>query len=335
MGARTPRRLLSHLVSYLASLAAILLATTLVVGKVARAEYPERPITIIVGFPAGGGSDVVARLLSVPLGERLGRSVVIENKPGAGGNIGIGAAARARPDGYTLLLCSSVYVVNPSLYGQVPYDPRRDFIPLLNIGAAPNVYVVRADSDAKTWADLIAKAKANPGKLNFTTAGIGTTAHLSAEVLKSHAGLEIVNIPFAGSGPAVQAVLAGTVDFMVASVPSVAAQLASGQFRALAQAGSKPWPDLADVPMFGQLGIENADFDTFQAMFAPAGTPPDIIDRLVKEFTDILKQPDMRDRLRIAGLDTLAEGPQVFQARITRELATFKLIVDKAGIKLK
>jgi tripartite-type tricarboxylate transporter receptor subunit TctC len=133
----------------------------------------------------------------------------------------------------------------------------------------------------------------------------------------------------------VQAVLAGTVDFMVASVPSVAAQLASGQFRALAQAGSKPWPDLADVPMFGQLGIENADFDTFQAMFAPAGTPPEIVDRLVKELTDILSQQDMRDRLRIAGLDTLAEGPQVFQARITRELATFKLIVDNAGNKLK
>jgi tripartite-type tricarboxylate transporter receptor subunit TctC len=312
-------------------LAAVLLATTLIAGKVARAEYPERPITIIVGFPAGGGCDVVARLLSVPLGERLGRSVVIENKPGAGGNIGIGAAARARPDGYTLLLCSSVYVVNPSLYGQVPYDPLRDFIPLLNIGAAPNVYVVRSDSDIKAWADLIAKAKANPGRLNFTTAGIGTTAHLSAEVLKARAGIDIVNIPFAGSGPAVQAVLAGTVDFMVASVPSVAAQLASGQFRALAQAGSKPWPVLADVPMFGQLGIENADFDTFQAMFAP----PEIVDRLVKELTDILSRQDMRDRLRIAGLDTLAEGPQAFQGRITRELATFKLIVDNAGIKLK
>jgi tripartite-type tricarboxylate transporter receptor subunit TctC len=314
---------------------AVALAMALIAGTLARAEYPERPITIIVGFPAGGGSDVVARILSVPLGERLGKPVVIENKPGAGGNIGIGVAARARPDGYTLLLCSSVYVVNPSLYGQVPYDPLHDFIPLLNIGAAPNVYVVRSDSDIKTWADLIAKAKANPGKLNFTTAGIGTTAHLSAEVLKSRTRIDIVNIPFAGSGPAVQAVLAGTVDFMVASVPSVAGQLTSGQFRALAQSGSKPWPDLAGVPMFGQLGIENADFDTFQAMFAPAGVPPEIVERLVKEFTGILSLQDMRDRLRTAGLDTLAEGQQAFQARIARELATFRQIVDMAGIKLK
>jgi tripartite-type tricarboxylate transporter receptor subunit TctC len=316
-------------------LAAAALAATLIAAGIVRADYPERPITIIVGFPPGGGSDVVARMLGVTLGERLGKPVVIENKPGAGGNIGIGVAAHARPDGYTLLLCSSVYVVNPSLYDQVPYDPLRDFIPLLNIGAAPNVYVVRADSDMKTWSDLIAKARANPGKMNFTTAGIGTTAHLSAEVLKSRTGIEIVNIPFAGSGPAAQAVLAGTVDFMVASVPSVAGQLAAGQFRALAQAGSKPWPDLAEVPMFGQLGIDDADFDTFQAMFAPAGTPPAVVDRLVKELSAILQQPDMRDRLRVAGLDTLAEGPKVFQARIARELAMFKAIIDRAGIRLK
>jgi len=198
--------------------AMILIAAAGATCSAARAEYPERQITMIVCFPAGGGTDIAARLINTPLGEALGKPVIIENRGGAGGNIGIAAAARAGGDGYSLLVCSSAYVVNPSLYAQATYDPFKDFVPVMVIGASPNAFVVPAQSDVKTMPELIAKAKANPGKLNWTSPGAGTTPYLAGEVLKLRTGINMLHIPFPGAGPATTAVLAGQVDLYTANI---------------------------------------------------------------------------------------------------------------------
>ena len=212
-------------------LAMILIAAAGAASSTARADYPERQITMIVCFPAGGGTDIAARLINTQLGEALGKPVIIENRGGAGGNIGIAAAARAGGDGYTLLVCSSAYVVNPSLYAQATYDPFKDFVPVMVIGASPNAFVVPAQSDIKTMPELIAKAKANSGKLNWTSPGAGTTPYLAGEVLKLRTGINMQHIPFPGAGPATTAVLAGQVDLYTANIGSLMGLIDAGKVR--------------------------------------------------------------------------------------------------------
>src|SRR6266849_1492451 len=226
--------------------AMILIAAAGATCSAARAEYPERQITMIVCFPAGGGTDIAARLINTPLAEALGKPVVIENRGGAGGNIGIAAAARAGGDGYTLLVCSSAYVVNPSLYAQATYDPFKDFVPIMVIGASPNAFVVPAQSDIKTMPELIAKAKANPGKLNWTSPGAGTTPYLAGELLKLRTGIDMLHI--AGAGPATTAVLGGQVDMYTANIGSLMALIDAGKVRPIAVTSSSRWGDLPDVP---------------------------------------------------------------------------------------
>lgn len=301
----------------------------------ARAEYPERQITVVVCFGAGGGTDIAARLISTPLSQALGKPVVVENRGGAGGNIAIAATARAAPDGYTLLACSSAFVVNPSLYVQANYDPIKDFVPLMVLGGSPNVYTVNAKSDLKTLPELIARARANPGKLNWTSPGAGTTPYLAGELLKMRTGIEMLHIPYSGVPAAVQAALAGQVEMMTANYGSVASQIEAGLLRPLAQTGKTRWPEIPDVPTLDELGIHDSETDTFYGLFAPAGTPQPIIDRLVKELSEILKQSDVRERYRKSGAPVLAEGPDAFRARITREVPMYKEIVDKAGLKIK
>src|SRR5258708_40126203 len=199
----------------------VLAAMIVIATAGATGAYPERQITMIACFPAGGGTDIAARLINPPLGEALGKPVIVENRGGAGGNIGIGAAARAAGDGYTLLVCSSAYVVNPSLYAQAPYNPYKDFVPVMVIGASPNVFVVPAQSDIKTMPELIAKAKANPGKLNWTSPGAGPTPYLAGEGLTLRTGTKMLHIPFPGAGPPTTAVLAGHLALYAAHIGSV------------------------------------------------------------------------------------------------------------------
>jgi tripartite-type tricarboxylate transporter receptor subunit TctC len=323
---RTARRLLPALIS-IAVLGAI--------SHSARAEYPERQITMIVCFPAGGGTDIAARLINTQLGEALGKPVIIENRGGAGGNIGIAAAARAGGDGHTLLVCSSAYVVNPSLYAQATYDPFKDFVPVMVIGASPNAFVVPAQSEIKSMAEVIAKAKANPGKLNWTSPGAGTTPHLAGEVLKLRTGIDMQHIPFAGAGPATTAVLAGQVDLYTANIGSLMGLIGGGKVRPIAVTSKERWGDLPDVPSLDELGVKNAVSDTFQGIYAPAGTPQAVVDRLAKELTAILARPDVREKFVKAGLPVVAEGPDVFRARIAREVPMYKEIIDKAGLKIQ
>ena len=301
----------------------------------AHAEYPDRPVTIVACFPAGGGTDLAVRMMHVELGKALGQPVIIENRGGAGGSVGTGAVARATPDGYTLLSCSSAFVVNPSLYANVSYDPIKDFIPIMVIGASPNVFVVPAQSKIQTMRELIAEAKANPGKMNWTSPGVGTTPQLAGELLKLKLGLEMTHIPYAGAGPANNAVLAGLVDFYVANYGSLTGLLNSGKVRPVAVTSKKRWPDLPDVPTLDELGVKDAESDTFQGVFAPARTPQPVIDRLAKEMSTILADPEMQAKYVKLGLPVVAEGPAAFKARIEREVPMYKEVIDKAGLKIK
>jgi tripartite-type tricarboxylate transporter receptor subunit TctC len=301
----------------------------------ARADYPERQITMIVCFPAGGGTDIAARLINTQLGEALGKPVIIENRGGAGGNIGIAAAARAGGDGHTLLVCSSAYVVNPSLYAQATYDPLKDFVPVMVIGASPNAFVLPPQSDVKSLPEFIAKAKANPGKLNWTSPGAGTTPHLAGEVLKLRTGINMQHIPFAGAGPATTAVLAGQVDLYTANIGSLMGLIDAGKVKPIAVTSEKRWGDLPNVPTLDELGVKDAVSDTFQGIYAPAGTPQAVIDRLVKELKIILARDDVKEKFVKAGLPVTAEGPDVFRARIAHEVPMYKEIIDKAGLRIQ
>src|SRR6201990_988685 len=237
------------------------------------ANYPDRPIKIIVPFAPAGPTDIMARILATHLGEALGGTAVVENRPGARGNIGSGIAAHSEPAAYTLLLTSSAYVVNPSLYAKIPYDPTKDFAPIAELGTSPNVILVDPKLGVKSIADLIARAKANPNELNYASPGIGTTPHLSAELLKINAGINLTHVPFSGAGPAIQAVLSGTTQLAFAALPPAHPHIAAGALKALAGTGEHRWFDLPDVPTMIELGYKDFVSDTFQCLLAPAKTP--------------------------------------------------------------
>lgn len=300
----------------------------------ARADWPERQITMVVCFPAGGGTDIAARIVNTPLGEALGKPVIIENRGGAGGNIAIAAVKRLPSDGYTLLVCSSAYVVNPSLYAQAAYDPLKDFVPLMVLGASPNVFVVPVQSEIKTMKEFIEKAKASPGKMNWTSPGAGTTPQLAGELIKLRTGIEMQHIPFPGAGPATTAVLAGQVDLYTANLGSMAALIEGGKLRPIAVTSNKRWPTLKDVPTLDEIGIKDAESDTFQGVYVTAGTPQPVIDRLAKELSAILAKPDIKEKFDKIGLPVVAEGPAEFRKRVEREVPMYKAIIDKAGLKI-
>jgi tripartite-type tricarboxylate transporter receptor subunit TctC len=316
---------------------ALMLAAGLALASpiLARADYPERQITMIVCFGAGGGTDIAARLISDPLAKALGKPVVVENRVGAGGNLGIQAAARAPADGYTLLVCSSAFVVNPSLYVKAGYDPIKDFTPVMLLGGSPNVYTVKNDSPIKTLDDFIAFVKANGGKTNWTSPGVGTTPYLAGEILKMRKDLDMQHIPYKAVPAAVQAVLSGDATMMTANYGSLAGQIESGLLRPLAQTGKTRWPEIPNVPTLDELGIKDAETDTSYGLWVPAGTPQPIVDRLAKELGQILQQPDVVERYRKSGAPVIAEGFAAFKTRIAREVAMYRQIVQKAGLKVE
>jgi tripartite-type tricarboxylate transporter receptor subunit TctC len=235
-----------------------LVAPNLGLKPASAAGYPEHPVKIIVPFAPAGPTDIMARILSTHLGEAIGGTVIVENKAGAGGNIGIGAAAHADPDGYTLLVTSSAYVVNPGLYAKIPYDPYKDFAPIAELGTSPNVFLVNPKLGVSTMAELIARAKADPNELNYASPGIGTTPHLSAELLKIVGGIQITHVPFSGAGPAIQAVLGGITQVCCAALPPAHPQIESGALKALAVTGAQRWFDLPDVPTMVELGFKTS-----------------------------------------------------------------------------
>ena len=298
-----------------------------------RAEWPQRQINILVCFAAGGGTDIAIRLLSNDLSKALGQPVVVVNRPGASGIVAINATTRSPADGYTLVGCSSAFVINPSLYATANYDAIKDFVPVMNIGASPDAFLVPSNSDIKTFDDLVRKAKA--GRLNWTSPGHGTSPYMIAEVMRMRLGLEMQHIPFSGAGPAAQATIAGQVDMLSANLSSVGGLLASGSLRAIAQTGKERWPALPDVPTLGELGFENAESETFVGILAPTGTPEAVVMRLAKEMDKILAADDMKERYWKAGLLVLAEGPEAFKTRIAREVPYYRDVIKRVGLEVR
>jgi tripartite-type tricarboxylate transporter receptor subunit TctC len=299
----------------------------------AAGAYPERNITLIVPFAPGGPTDIIARILSAAFQKSLGQSVIVDNRGGAAGNIGMAMAARATPDGYTLLLTSTAIAVNPALFNNLGYDPFKDFVPISELVNAPNVIVVRADSGIKSIADLVARAKTRPGTLNYSSPGMGTKSHLTGEELKLRAGIEMTHVPYRGAGPAALAVLEGTTQVGSVALAAAEALIQSHQLTALAVTGAKRWFSLPDVPTMIEQGYPGFVSDTFNALFAPAGTPPAVVGLLAKESQAALRTPEALEQAHRAGFEVIAGTPDQLTARLAAEIPAVKELVARIGIK--
>lgn len=310
----------------------LMLAAAVMTGGQAKAAWPDQPITIIVPFPAGGPSDLLGRLLGIELSNRLKQSVVVENRAGAAGNIGITAGAKAEPNGYTLLAATGVILINPHV-AKVAYDPIKDFETIAYLGASPGAIVTNPSSGITSVADLVAKAKANPGKLTVATAGVGSLSHLAAELLQLRTGIQLLHVPYPGAVPALQAALSGTTDISSVPIANLVSHIQSGSLKGLVQTGAEKWPDLPNVPTMAEAGIANTVVETEQMLLAPAGTPKAIVDRLAKETRDILQQPDIKEKMAKAGFTVKFEDPDQLRARMVRDAPVWQELVEKIGLK--
>ncbi len=310
-------------------------AAAVLSGPVAHAQgYPSRPIRLIVPFPPGGPTDVIGRIVAPHLAERVGQQVIVDNRGGAGGNIGIGLAARATPDGHTVLLVSSNFVVNPSLYSSIPYDPHKDFIPISNLASTPTVFTVHPSIAVRSVAEFVAHVKASPGKLSIATPGMGTTSDLSARLLALTTKVDLVAVPFAGAGPAVAAVLGNQIPFGYTAIPPTTPHIKAGRLRAIAVAALKRSDALPDVPTLAEVGYPGHDAETLQGVLLPAGSPKPAVDRLSKEFAAVMRTPAVESRLTEIGFLIVASSPQQFQAQIKSEIEKWGKVVRGAGLKV-
>ncbi len=298
-------------------------------------SYPTKPVRVVVPFAPAGPADVLARLITLKLSQSLGQQFYIENQAGAGGNLGMGAAARAAPDGYTIAVVSTSFVVNPSLYPKIPYDPYKDFAPVTLAAVSPNVLVVHPSVPASNVKELIAFLKANQGKYSFAHSGVGTTPHLSGEMFKRSQELDIVSVPFNGSAPAIQSVLAGhtPVGFtvMTPAVPLVK----DGKLRCLAVTTPKRSSALPDVPTLAEAGLSGQEADTLLGVVAPAHTPDAIVALLNREIATVMKQPDAVEKLVALGFDSILSTPDEFTARIKVDIAKWANVIKAANIKIE
>jgi tripartite-type tricarboxylate transporter receptor subunit TctC len=300
----------------------------------ALAAYPERPVRIVVANSPGGPSDIIARIMATTLQEATGATFFVENRGGGGGNIGMGAVARAEPDGYTILLATSAYSVNPGLYNTLPYDPFKDFVAICELATSPHVFAVKPDLGANTMKEFVALAKANPEKFNVSTPPIGTTPQLQAEVLKLREGLQkMATVVYAGGGDALKALLSGTVQLSSGVLAPAHPHIKGGTIKGLAVTGATRWHDLPDIPTMLEAGYPDFVFETYTALLAPAQTPPEAVKRLEKETLAILNRPDMREKLSKSGFQVQAKDGKGHMARVTKEVAMYKDIIAKAGIK--
>ena len=295
--------------------------------------YPTRPVRIIVPFAPAGPTDVFARLLVQKLSQNLGQQFYVENQVGAGGNIGMGNAAHAAADGYTIVFVSTSYIVNPSLYAKIPYDPFKDFAPVTLAAVSPNVLTVHPSVQAKTVKELIAEIKANPGKYSFASAGLCTTPHLSGELFKLSQGLDLVHVPLNGSAPAIQSALAGHTPIAFTVVTPVVPQVKEGKLRALAVTTPKRSPALPEVPTLAEAGLPDQEADTMQGILVPAGTPKAIIDLLHSHIVNVMPLTDVKERMAVLGFEPVANTPEEFAARIEAEIPKWGKVIRDANIK--
>jgi tripartite-type tricarboxylate transporter receptor subunit TctC len=294
--------------------------------------YPERTVKIIVPFAAAGPTDVVARLIGQKLTEKFGQQFYIENMAGAGGNLGMGAGAKAAADGYTILFVSSSYTVNPSLYAKAPYDPDKDFAPVTKAAGSPNGLFVHPDIPAKSVKELVELLRANPGKYTFASPGVGTTPHLSSELFKLTFGLDFALAPFPGGAPAIQSVVAGHTPMCFQAIPPATQLAKEGKVRALAITGAARSPALPDVPTLDELGIKGQEAETMQGVLLPAGTPKPIVDLLQAEIARIVHVPEVKDKLLAIGLEPDGMSQSAFAAYIKADIAKWKKVIADAKI---
>ena len=319
-------------------LVAVMLASAAMAQAPAAAPaqaYPIRPVRIIVPFPPGGTSDLIARMVAQKLSEAWGQQAIVENRGGAGGNIGMGLAARATPDGYTMLLVSSVYAVNPSLYPSVPYDPYKSFIPVAIIAMAPDVFVVHPSLGAKSMQELATLLRTGGKKYSIATPGVGTNADLVAELFKLTTKTDLVRVPYAGAGPAVAAVVGNQVPIGCVALPGAVSGIKAGSLRALAVAGNKRSGALPDVPTVSEAGFAGHESEGIQALFVPAGTSKAIVTKISNEIQRINTLPDVKARVAGFGYETIAITPEQFAAQMKDEIAKWAQVVKRVGIKVE
>jgi len=307
-----------------------LLAST--ASHAAEAKYPSRPIRIIVPFAPGAATDIIARLLGQKMTEAWGQQVVVDNRGGAGGNIGMGIAANAAGDGYTILFVSSSYMVNPGLYKKIPYDPYKSFIPISNLSASPHVFYAHASQPVRSLAELIDAVKKDPKKYSVATPGIGTVPHLSAHLLAIDAKLDLVTVPYGGGGPSLVAVVGNQVPFGCQAVPPVTPHIQAGRVRALAFTSEKRTSIFPDVPTMAEVGFKGHESETITGMLVPAGTPAAIVRKLYAEAARGMALPDVKQRVLDMGADVIVSTPQQFTAQIKHEVTRWSKVIKDANI---
>jgi tripartite-type tricarboxylate transporter receptor subunit TctC len=322
----------------MAAILRLLLAATWLVCGVAAATaqaYPNKPVRIVVGFTAGGPTDAIARIVAQKLSDSLGHQFVVENIGGAGGNTAAGQVAHAPADGYTIMAISTGFVVNPSLYAKVPYDAVKDFAPVTLVAVSPNVVVVNPSVPAKTLPELIQLIRDNPGKYSFAGPGVGSTPHLGGELFRLAFKLDLVHVPFAGAGPAIQATVGGHTPIAFTALPPALSAVQAGQLRALGIAATGRAAGMPDVPTFAEQGIKDQDADTLTGIVAPAGTPKEIVDLLYREIAKAVSQPDVKERLTALGFQPVANTPDEFGARIRLEMDKWGKVVRDAKLRIE
>jgi tripartite-type tricarboxylate transporter receptor subunit TctC len=314
-------------------LASIFLAALMALPAFAQAPYPARPVRLVVGFPPGGGVDINARLLAPKLSEYFGQQFVVDNKPGAGTNIANEIVARAPADGYTLLFTSPALAINMSLYPKLPFDTLRDFAPISMLSESPNVLVVPATLPVANLQELVARAKANPGKLNFSSAGVGTSQHLAAVLFTLRTGTTALHIPYKGSSPSLTALIANEVDFSFANIPAIHGHIKGGKLRGLAITAPRRDPQLPDVPTMKEAGVDGVEVSVWFGAFAPIATPKEIVRTLASAMQRAARDGDMRKRLHEQGAEPVGSTPEEFAKFMREEIARWAEVVKASGAK--
>jgi tripartite-type tricarboxylate transporter receptor subunit TctC len=330
-----PARTLTGTLRRLTALAALALAA--LAGPVAADAqgYPNRPVKLIVPFPPGGPLDIVGRAIAQKLTEAWGQSVVVDNRPGAGGNIGAEIVAKSPPDGYTILMGAlSTHAVNPSLYAKMPYDAVKDFAPITLVAVTPNVLVVNVALPVNSAKEFVAYAKANPGKLAFGSGSNGSAGHLAGELFKVETGTDIIHVPYKGGAPATQALLAGDTQFMFDNLANAMPQVKAGRLKALAVTTAERSKLVPELPTMAEAGLAGFDISTWFGLLAPAGTPKEVIDKWGGEVAKILNSPEMRERLTTQGAEPAPTTPGEFAAFIQSEIPKYARIVKASGAKV-
>jgi tripartite-type tricarboxylate transporter receptor subunit TctC len=298
------------------------------------ADYPARPVRLVVAFAPGGSVDMVARLLASKLAERWGQQVVVDNRPGAGGNVSAEIVARAQPDGYTLYLCSASLVVNPLLYDRVAYDPVRDFAPVSLVATVQSVLVAHPALPAKSVKELIALAKSRPGRINYASTGSGTSGHLIMELLKSMAGIDLLHVPYKVIGQAQADIISGQVSLWFPTAPGALPHIQAGRIRALAVAGARRSEALPGVPTVAESGVPGFDAATWYPLLAPARTSRPVVDKLHRDLVHVLGQPDVRERLAGAGIEIVGSSPEELARHIRSEMPKWSRVIKQSGARV-